>query len=172
MRGAGVAYRIACDEIRRQLVNDGGDHRVEIRDLIMQLEVSAGEGFECDAIGRFHIAIGSQVWPPCGQRADELHAGHATQLIAQPVRGADDRILDQLQCDTPGRYSRLPASHQNPQRFDHAVAASRRHGPLACKGGVGGVLSVEIVVFAPPATILLIRGRDLEDRNPSLLHEA
>jgi hypothetical protein len=51
-------------------------------------------------------------------------------------------------------------------------SASRRHGPLACKGGVGRVLGVEIVVLATPAAILLIGRRDLEDRNASLLHEA
>src|SRR5271166_6542793 len=40
--GSGVADRIAGDEVRRQLIDDGGDHRVEIRDLVMQLEVTAG----------------------------------------------------------------------------------------------------------------------------------
>ena len=37
---------------------------------------------------------------------------------------------------------------------------------------MGGVLSVEIVVFASPAPVLPVRGRDLEDRNPRLLHKA
>ena len=46
-----------------------------------------------------------------------------------------------------------------------------RHGPLACKGGMGRVLSIEIVVLATPAAILLVRGCDLENRNPGLLHE-
>src|ERR1700722_8772006 len=63
-------------------------------------------------------------------------------------------------------------SLQNPQGFDHAVPASRRHGPLACKGGMGGVLRVEIVVLATPTPILLVRSRDLEDRDLCLLHEA
>jgi hypothetical protein len=80
--------------------------------------------------------------------------------------------MDHLQGDTPGAHRRLPASHQNPQGFDHAVPASRRHGPLACKGGVGGVLRVEIVVLATPTSILLVWSRDLEDRDICLLHEA
>ena len=36
---------------------------------------------------------------------------------------------------------------------------------------MGGVLRVEIVVLATPAAILLVGRRDLENRNPSLLHE-
>ena len=59
-----MAYRIACDEVGRQLVDDGDNHRVEIRDLIMQFEVSAGQGFEADAIGRLHVAISGKVRPP------------------------------------------------------------------------------------------------------------
>jgi hypothetical protein len=31
-----VANRIAGDEVRRQLADDGGDHHIEICDLIMQ----------------------------------------------------------------------------------------------------------------------------------------
>src|SRR5271165_7247958 len=36
---------------------------------------------------------------------------------------------------------------------------------------MGGVLGVEIVVLAPSAAILRVRGCDLENRNPGLLHE-
>ena len=36
---------------------------------------------------------------------------------------------------------------------------------------MGRVLSVEIVVLATPAAILLVGRRDLENRNPGLLHE-
>src|SRR3984957_11678628 len=168
---AGMADRIAGDEVRGQFVDDGGDHRVEICDLVMQLEVTAGEGFEADAIGRIHVAIGGKIGSPRGQRTDELHAGETAQLIAQAIRGADDRVVDHLQGDAPRAHRRLPASHQNPQGFDHAVAASRRHSPLASKGGMGRILSVEIVVLATPAAILLVGRRDLENRNPGLLHE-
>ena len=55
-----MADRIAGDEVRGQFVDDGGDHRVEICDLVMQLEVTAGEGFEADAIGEIHVAIGGR----------------------------------------------------------------------------------------------------------------
>ena len=37
---------------------------------------------------------------------------------------------------------------------------------------MGGVLRVEIVVLATPTPILLVRSRDLEDRDLCLLHEA
>jgi hypothetical protein len=80
--------------------------------------------------------------------------------------------VDHLKGDAPGGHRRLPASRQDPQGFDHAVPTSRRHGPLACEGGMGGVLSVEIVVLSTSTPILLVRGRDLENRNPGLLHEA
>src|SRR5208283_5746520 len=83
-----------------------------------------------------------------------------------------DRVVDHMQGDAPGADRRLPASHQNPQGFDHAVPASRRHGPLACKGGIGRVLSVEIVVLSSPTSILLVGGRDLENRDLCLLHKA
>ena len=42
---------LRATRFRGQFVDDGGDHRVEICDLVMQLEVTAGEGFEGDAIG-------------------------------------------------------------------------------------------------------------------------
>ena len=47
-----MADRIASDEVRGQFVDDCGDHRVEICDLVMQLEVTAAEEFEGDAIGK------------------------------------------------------------------------------------------------------------------------
>jgi hypothetical protein len=47
----------------------------------------------------------------------------------------------------------------------------RRDGSLACKGGMGCVLGIEIVVLAASAAILLVRVCDLENRNPGLLHE-
>jgi hypothetical protein len=37
---------------------------------------------------------------------------------------------------------------------------------------MGRVLGVEIVVLAAPTTILLVGGRNLEDRDLRLLHEA
>ena len=60
---------------RRQLVDDGGDHHIGIRDLIMQFEVTAGERLEADAIGGIQVAISGKIGSPRGQRANELHAG-------------------------------------------------------------------------------------------------
>ena len=137
-----MADRIAGDEVRRQLVDDGCDHHIQVRDLVMQFEVTAAEGSKADAIGGIQVAICGQIRTPRGQRSNELHAGKAAELIPKAVRGADDRVVDHLQGDAPGAYRRLPASHQNPQGFDHPVPASRRHGPLACKGGMGRVLSI------------------------------
>ena len=93
-------------------------------------------------------------------------------MIAQPVRGADDRVLDHLQSDASGGHGRLSAGHEDAQRFDHAVAASRGDGSLACESSMSGVLGVEIVVLASPAAILFVRGRDLEHGNSGLLHKA
>ena len=67
----------------------------------------------------------------------ELHAGEAAQLIAQAIGGADDRVVDHLQGDTPGAHSRLPASLQNPQgsgscrpgfAASRSAGLQRRHG--------------------------------------------
>lgn len=172
LRGSDMADRIASDEIRRQLIDNGFDHHIQVRDLVMQFEVAASKGLEADPIGGIQVAISGKIGPPRGQGADELHAGQATKLIAKAVGGADDRVVDHLQGDAPGADRCLSAGHENPQGFDHAVAASRRHGPLACKGGVSGVLGVEIVVLAPPTAILLVWGRDIENRNLGFLHEA
>jgi hypothetical protein len=53
--------RVAGDEVRRQLVDDGGDHRVEIPKLVVQLEVASGEGFETDTISGVQVTIGCQI---------------------------------------------------------------------------------------------------------------
>src|SRR3954452_23537308 len=74
-------------------------------DLIVQFEIAASERLEGDPIGSFHVAIGSQVRPPGGESANELHAGHAAQNVSQSIGRADDRILDQLQGHAPGCYS-------------------------------------------------------------------
>src|ERR1700677_515344 len=41
-----VADRIPGDEVRRQLVDNGCNHRIEIGDLIVQFEVPAAQGLE------------------------------------------------------------------------------------------------------------------------------
>ena len=80
----------------------------------MQFEVTAGQRLEADAIGGIQVAISGKIGSPRGQRADELHAGQAAQLIAQAIRGADDGIVDHLQGYAPGAHRRLSASHENP----------------------------------------------------------
>jgi hypothetical protein len=84
----------------------------------VQFEVSTREGFEADAIGGLDIAMGGEVRPPSGQRPDELHASHVAQVVAQPVRHADDRVLDHLLSDASGGHGRLSAGHEGAQRFD------------------------------------------------------
>jgi hypothetical protein len=50
VRGSWAAHmwpiEIARDEVRRQLIGDGGDHQIEIRDLNKKFEVTAGQGLE------------------------------------------------------------------------------------------------------------------------------
>ena len=53
--------RIAGDEVRRPLVDDGGDHRVAIPKLVVQLEVASSEGFETDTISGVQVTIGCQI---------------------------------------------------------------------------------------------------------------
>src|SRR4029077_3243598 len=79
LRSSDMADRIAGDEVGRQLVDNGRDHHIQVRDLVMQLEVAASKGFEADAVGLFQVAICGQIWSPRGQSTDELHAGQAAQ---------------------------------------------------------------------------------------------
>jgi hypothetical protein len=59
-----MADRIAGNEVRRQLVDNGCDHRVQVRDLVMQFEVAAGQRLEADTIGGLQVAICGQIGPP------------------------------------------------------------------------------------------------------------
>ena len=67
----------------------------------MQFEVTAGQRLETDAIGGIQVAISGKIGSPRGQRADELHAGQAAQLIAQASRGAAYQSADR--CLSLGR---------------------------------------------------------------------
>ena len=82
LRGGLVADRVPGHKVGRQLVDDGGDHGVEVGDLVVQFEVAPGERLERDPVGRGHVAVVGQVRPPGGQRPDELHAGHVAQRVA------------------------------------------------------------------------------------------
>ena len=66
----------------------------------MQFEVTASKRFKADAIGGIQVAICGQIRTPRGQRSNELHAGKAAELIPKAVRGADDRVVDHLQCSS------------------------------------------------------------------------
>jgi len=90
---------------RGEFIDDGADHDIEVGDLVVQFEIAASERLEGNPIGSFHVAIGSQVRPPGGESANELHSGHAAQIVSQSVGRADDRILDQLQGHAPGCHS-------------------------------------------------------------------
>src|SRR6516225_10306483 len=107
LRSSDMADRIAGDEVWRQLVDNGGDHYIQVRDLVMQFEVTASKGFEADAIGGIQGAICGQVRAPRGQGSNELHAGKAAELISNAVGSADDRVLDHLQGDAPGAHCGL-----------------------------------------------------------------
>jgi hypothetical protein len=56
--------RVPGDEVRRQLVDNGCDHHIQVRDLVMQFEVAASEGFEADTIGGLQVPIRGQVRAP------------------------------------------------------------------------------------------------------------
>ena len=55
---------------------------------------------------------------------------------------------------------------------NNAVAASRRNGPLAGKGGMGRILRVEIVVLSASTAIVSVRRRNLQNLDPHGLNKA
>src|ERR1700683_2235802 len=56
--GSDVADRIAGHKVRRQLVDNGGDHYIQVRDLVMQFEVTASKGFEAESRSRYAVRSG------------------------------------------------------------------------------------------------------------------
>ena len=54
--------------VRRQLIDDGGDHRIEIRDLVMQFEVSTSEGFDGCGV-RLRHPLRNENKSPCAVRS-------------------------------------------------------------------------------------------------------
>jgi hypothetical protein len=80
--------------------------------------------------------------------------------------------VDHLQGDAQGRDRRLPARVQNTQHLDHAVAGVRRDGTGAGEGRVRRTLGIEVVVLAPPTTIVSVRGGHLQYLDPGLLQKA
>ena len=75
-------------EVGRQLVDDGGDHRIEVGDLVVQLEIAAGQGLQADPVGGLHVAIapsGPAARPPAFGRAACGSCG-AAPLASSPAR--------------------------------------------------------------------------------------
>jgi hypothetical protein len=167
-----VADRVAGHEVGRKLIDDSGDHGVEVGDLVVQFEIATGKRLERYTVSSLDLAVARQIRAQCCQSSNKLHSGHVAQQIAQLVRRRDDRVLDHLQRDPPCHYSSLAAGDEDTQRFDHAIAATRRDGSLACKGSVRGVLCVEIIVLATLPAILPVGRRHLQNRHPGLLQEA
>src|SRR5512144_173358 len=57
LRGGRVTDGIPCHQGGSKLIDDGGDHGIEVGDLVVKFEISASERLERDPIGRCHIAI-------------------------------------------------------------------------------------------------------------------
>jgi hypothetical protein len=155
--------RVARHQLWSELIDDGGDHVVEIGDLVVQLEIASGERLERDAIRGETVAVVGQIGAPCRQRPDELHPRHSAQRVAEVVGGADDGVLDHLQGDALGSAGGLATGLEQAQRLDHPIAGLGRDGALTGEGGVGGSLGVEIVVLAPASAIRLVWRGDLQD---------
>jgi hypothetical protein len=172
VRESAQSWRELGDECRSEFLDDGADHRVEVADLVVQLDKAAGERLETDPIRGLHVAICAEIRPPGGEGPDQLHAGHAPNRVTQSVRRADDGIVDHLQGDTSRRHGGLPAGFENTKGFHHTVAASRRDGALPGEGRMRGVLRIEIIVLSPPAAVDLVRRRDLQHLDAGLAHEA
>src|SRR3954452_4305889 len=68
------ATRVGCE-----FIDEGNDHGVEIRDLVMQFEVSPSKRLQGNPVGRGYVSVVGQVRPPGCQGPDELHAGHFAQ---------------------------------------------------------------------------------------------
>jgi hypothetical protein len=66
-----------------QLVDNGGDHYIQVRDLAMQFEVTASKGFEADAIGGIQVAICCQI------RARPVRPDPHSDRPAQPCLSLD-----------------------------------------------------------------------------------
>jgi hypothetical protein len=167
-----MADRVPRQERGCQLVDHGDDHGVEIGDLVVQLEVAPRQRAERDPVSGNHIAIVRQVRPPGGQGSDELHAGHLTQRLPQLIGRGDDRVVDHLQGDAAAGHGRLAAGLEHTQGLDHAVAALRRNGAAAGKGGMRCVLGIKVVVLAAPAAILRVGRGDLEHFDAGALQVA
>lgn len=104
-----LSNRVARQKIWGQLLDNGADHHVQVGNLIVQLKIAPAQRLETDPVGRCNVAIVRQIGSPGGQRPDQLHARHISQRLAQFIRRADDRILNELQGHLARRDGRLAA---------------------------------------------------------------
>ena len=145
--GARTPDRMTRDEVRREFVDDGPDHRVEIGDLVVQFQRAAGSGCEADPVSGFDIAIARQVWPPasaraaCGSCGAASPADHlarrrwwsgssARRCVAPPRRSSDTcSIRARIRSSRPGfwvsrcacpRRPRARRSGRQGRHFGHA----------------------------------------------------
>ena len=72
---------VSAPRDRVRVVDDGGDHDVEIGDLVLQLEISPGERLERDPVGGDRVAIVGEIGPPGGQRTDVNRARICRRLF-------------------------------------------------------------------------------------------
>jgi len=98
-----------------------------------------------------------------------LHACHIAQKITQSVRCANDRGLDDLQCNSPGLDSRFAANLQYAQGFYHSIPAAWGHCAPLCEGSMGRALSIEVIVLAAPPSVQFVRGGHLQHLNVGTL---
>jgi hypothetical protein len=78
--------------------------------------------------------------------------------------------VDHLQRDAAGNDCCLSAGFKDTGGLDHLIMGLGRDGALAGKGRMGGVLSIEIIVLAPLATVMFIWGRYRQNLDTSILH--
>lgn len=73
------------------------DQVIEVGNLVIELEVAAGQGLQRDS-GRGHrVAEGGWVGPPSRDGADQLHPGEVAQLVAPFLGSRDDLGAQHLQ---------------------------------------------------------------------------
>jgi hypothetical protein len=82
LRRGAMTDRVPIHEGGRELVDGGGDHSVEVGDLVVQFEVVPSERPERDPVGRDHVAVVRHVRPPVKFLARLLTTLTLLQLIA------------------------------------------------------------------------------------------
>ena len=99
--------------------------------------------------------------------ADELHPRHRPDVVADLIRGGDDRGAQVLQREAPALDRGLAGRPEHPQRFHRAGSVFREHDALTGKRCHGGGDRVERVVFAFRPPDLRVGAGHLQHRYPS-----